>query len=48
MIVWIWEVKIIKRVACYARAETFTEVIASVASMVAMPLARARARAMDL
>ena len=32
MIVWIWEVK---RVACYARAETFTEAVASVASMVA-------------
>ena len=28
----------VKRVACYARAETFTEAIASVASMVAMPL----------
>ena len=35
MIVRIWEVK---RVACYARAETFTEVVASVASMVATPL----------
>ena len=34
-IVRIWEVKI---VACYARAETFTEAVASVASMVAMPL----------
>ena len=45
MIVRIWEVK---RVACYARAETFTEAVAPVASMVAMPLARARARAMDL
>ena len=33
MIVQIWE---IKRVACYARAETFTE---AVASMVATPLA---------
>ena len=32
MIVRIWEVK---RVACYARAETFTE---AVASMVATPL----------
>ena len=28
----------VKRVACNARAETFTEVVASVASMVAMPL----------
>ena len=35
MIVQIWEVK---RVACYARAETFTEAVASVASMVATPL----------
>ena len=35
MIVRIWEVKI---VACYARAKTFTEAVASVASMVAMPL----------
>ena len=35
MIVRIWEVK---RVACYARAETFTEAVASVASMVATPL----------
>ena len=35
MIVRIWEVK---RVACYARAETFTEAVALVASMVAMPL----------
>ena len=34
MIVQIWEVK---RVACYARAETFTEAVASVASMVATP-----------
>ena len=43
MIVCIWEVKIIERVACYARAETFTEAVASVASMVATPLAKARA-----
>ena len=35
MIVQIWEVK---RVACCARAETFTEAVASVASMVATPL----------
>ena len=35
MIVQIWEVK---RVACYARAVTFTEAVASVASMVATPL----------
>ena len=28
----------VKRVACYARAETFTEAAASVASMVATPL----------
>ena len=35
MIVQIWDVK---RVACYARAETFTEAVASVASMVATPL----------
>ena len=34
---------LIKRVACYARAETFTEAVASVASMVATPSARARA-----
>ena len=51
MIVLIWEVKIIKRAACYARAETFTE---AVALMVATPLAKARAslaqgyKAMDL
>ena len=32
MIVRIWEV------ACYARGETFTEAVASVASMVATPL----------
>ena len=31
----IWEVK---TVACYARAETFTEAVVSVASMVATPL----------
>ena len=35
MIVRIWEVK---TVAFYARAETFSEAIASVASMVALPL----------
>ena len=35
MIIRIKEVKI---VACYARAETFTEAVASVASMVATPL----------
>ena len=35
MIVRIWEVK---RVACYARAEIFTEAVASVASMVATPM----------
>ena len=35
MIVRVWEVK---RVACYARAETFTGAVASVASMVARPL----------
>ena len=35
MIVRIWEVK---RVACYGRAETFTEAVASVASMIATPL----------
>ena len=35
MIVRIWEVK---RVACYARADTFTEAVVSVASMVATPL----------
>ena len=35
MIVRICEVKI---VACYARAETFTEAVASVGSMVATPL----------
>ena len=29
----------VKRVACYARAETYTETVASVASMVAIPLA---------
>ena len=34
MLVQIWEVK---RVACYARAETFTEAVASVALMVATP-----------
>ena len=33
MIVQIWEVK---RVACYARAETFTEAVGAVASMVAI------------
>ena len=37
MIGQIWEVK---RVACHARAETFTEAVASVASMVATPLIR--------
>ena len=36
MIVRIWGVK---RVVCYAMAETFTEAVASVASMVATPLA---------
>ena len=36
MIVWMWDVK---RVACYARAETFTAAVASVASTVATPLA---------
>ena len=35
VIIQIWEDK---RVACYARAETFTEAVASVASMVATPL----------
>ena len=35
MIIRIWEVK---RVACYARAETFTEADATVASMVATSL----------
>ena len=35
MIIQIWEVK---RVACYARAETFTEAVASVVSMAATPL----------
>ena len=35
MIVRIWEVK---RVACYARAETFTEAVASATSMIATPL----------
>ena len=35
MIVQVWEVK---RVACYARAETFTEAVTSLASMVATPL----------
>ena len=35
MIVQIWQVK---GVACYARAESFTEAVASVASMVATPL----------
>ena len=37
IIVRIWKVKR-SRVACYARAENFTEAVASVASMVATPL----------
>ena len=35
MIIQLWEVK---RVESYARTETFTEAVASVASMVATPL----------
>ena len=31
----------VKRVECYARAETVTEAVAPSASMIAMPLARA-------
>ena len=31
-----------KRVACYARAETFTEAVFSVASMVATPLMQSK------